>query len=181
MRSPDDGSIDYYDSEGKSARKFLMRKPMTTGKFRSGFGMRRHPILGYRKMHAGVDWCSPETRLPDVARMMRDADVGAVPVGEHDRLIGMVTDRDIVCRGFADGKDPTSLTARDVMTPGIVYCTEDQSIEDAIRLMENKQVRRMPVINGKKRMTGMLSLGDLSHAAGHERTGERAEAVAAHH
>ena len=132
-------------------------------------------------MHAGVDWCAPDTRLSDIARIMRDSDVGAVPIGENDKLIGMVTDRDIVCRGFTDGRDPASLTARDVMTRGIVYCTEDQSIEDAIHLMESKQIRRMPVINDKKRMTGMLSLGDLSHAAGHELTGELAEAVSAHH
>jgi CBS domain-containing protein len=132
-------------------------------------------------MHAGVDWCAPETRLSDIAKIMRDADVGAVPIGEDDRLIGMVTDRDIVCRGFADGKDPASLTARDVMTQGIVYCTEDQSMEDAIHLMEKRRIRRMPVLNGKKRMTGMLSLGDVSHAADHESTGELAEAVSAHH
>jgi len=132
-------------------------------------------------MHVGVDWCAPDTRLSDIARIMRDADVGAVPVGENDRLIGMVTDRDLVCRGLADGRDPSSLTARDVMTPGIVYCREDQSIEDAIHMMEEKRIRRLPVINGKKRMTGMLSLGDLSHAAGHELTGELTEAVTGHH
>src|SRR3546814_13647775 len=81
-------------------------------------------------MHAGVDWCAPDTPLSDIARVMRDADVGAVPIGENDRLIGMVTDRDIVCRGCADGRDPTAMTARDVMTSGIVYCTEDPSIEE---------------------------------------------------
>jgi len=132
-------------------------------------------------MHAGVDWCAPDTPLSEIAKIMRDADVGAVPIGEDDRLIGMVTDRDIVCRGFADGKDPASLTARAVMTQGIVYCTEDQSLEDAVRIMEKRRIRRMPVLNDKKRMTGMLSLGDLSHAAGHELTGELAEAVTAHH
>jgi CBS domain-containing protein len=132
-------------------------------------------------MHSGVDWCAPETRLSDIARIMRDADVGAVPIGENDRLIGMVTDRDIVCRGLADSRDPSKLTARDVMTKGIVYCTENQSIEDAIHMMEEKKIRRMPVINDKKRMTGMLSLGDLSHSAGHELSGELAEAVSAHH
>src|SRR3546814_934541 len=105
-------------------------------------------------MHAGVDWCAPDTPLSDIARIMRDSDVGAVPIGENDKLIGMVTDRDIVCRGFADGRDPTSMTARDVMTSGIVYCTENQSIEDAIHMMEEKQIRRMPVINGKKRKIG---------------------------
>lgn len=132
-------------------------------------------------MHAGVDWCAPDTRLSDIAKIMRDADVGAVPIGENDRLVGMVTDRDIVCRGFADGRDPATMTARDVMTEGIVYCTEDQSIEDAIHMMEQKQIRRMPVINGKKRMTGMLSLGDLSHSASPQMTGELAQAVSAHH
>src|SRR3546814_15628587 len=92
----------------------------------------------------------------------------------------MVTDRDIVCRGCADGRDPTSMTARDVMTSGIVYCTENQSIEDAIHMMEEKQIRRMPVINGKKRMTGMLSLGDLAHSTKPELTGELAQSVSAH-
>src|SRR3546814_18019589 len=95
---------------------------------------------------------------------MRDAYCGAVPIGENDRLIGMVTDRDIVCRGCADGRDPTAMTARDVMTSGIVYCTEDQSIEAAIHMMEEKQIRRMPVIDGKKRITGLLGHGALQHA-----------------
>lgn len=132
-------------------------------------------------MHAGVEWCAPDTPLSEIARMMRDGDIGAVPIGENDRLIGMVTDRDIVCRGFADGKDPASLTAREVMTQGIVYCSEDQNLEDAVHIMEKRRIRRMPVLDSKKRMTGMLSLGDLSHAAGHELTGELAEAVSAHH
>src|SRR3546814_20067764 len=72
------------------------------------------------------------------------------------------------------------MTARDVMTSGIVYCTEDQSIEDAIHMMEEKQIRRMPGIDGKKRMTGMLSLGDLAHATRREITGEFAQAESAH-
>ncbi|HZD25404.1 MAG TPA: CBS domain-containing protein, partial [Alphaproteobacteria bacterium] len=75
-------------------------------------------------MHRGVDWCEPGTSLTEIARIMRDDDVGAVPIGENDRLVGMVTDRDIVCRALADGKDLTSLAARDVMTEGIVYCRE---------------------------------------------------------
>ena len=132
-------------------------------------------------MHAGVDWCAPDTPISEIARIMRDSDIGAVPIGEDDRLIGMVTDRDIVCRGFADGKDPASLTAREVMTQGIVCCTEDQNLEDAIHIMEKRRIRRMPVLDNKKRMTGMLSFGDLSHTAGHELTGELAEAVSAHH
>src|SRR3546814_1185809 len=71
-------------------------------------------------MHAGVDWCAPDTPLSDIARVMRDADVGAVPIGENDRLIGMVTDRDIVCRGCADGRGQPARTDRDVLTAASV-------------------------------------------------------------
>lgn len=132
-------------------------------------------------MHSGVDWCSPQTSLVEIARLMRDDDVGAIPIGENDRLTGMVTDRDIVIRAVAEGVDVTTLHADDVMSRGIIYCTADEDIEDAIHQMEGKHVRRLPVIDGNKRMVGMLSLGDFSHAIGHELTGEWAEAVSAHH
>ncbi|WP_346324858.1 CBS domain-containing protein [Emcibacter sp. SYSU 3D8] len=132
-------------------------------------------------MHRGVDWCPPETPLSDVAKLMRDKDVGAIPIGENDRLIGMVTDRDIVCRAISDGRDLDSITAGDVMTCGIIYCTEDEDIEDAIYLMEMKQVRRLPVVNREKRLVGMLSLGDVSHRVSRELSGEFAGAVSAHH
>ena len=132
-------------------------------------------------MHKGVDWCAPDTKLQEIAQMMRKDDVGAIPIGENDRLVGMLTDRDIVIRGLADGKDLAKLTARDVMSPGVVFCTEDEDVEDAIHLMEQKKIRRLPVINAKKRMVGMLSMGDLSHAANHELGGELLAQVASHH
>lgn len=132
-------------------------------------------------MHKGVDWCAPDTKLQEIAKLMRKDDVGAIPIGENDRLVGMLTDRDIVIRGLADGKDLAKLTARDVMSPGIVFCTEDEDLDDAIHLMEQKKLRRLPVINAKKRMVGMLSLGDLSHAANHEMSGELLGEVASHH
>lgn len=132
-------------------------------------------------MHVGVDWVAPDTKLADVARIMREKDVGAVPVGENDRLVGMVTDRDIAIRGFADGHAPDSLTASDVMSKPIVYCNAGESIEDAIHLMENRQIRRLPVINEKKRMVGMLSLGDISHCGHRELTAEVMGAVSSHH
>ena len=132
-------------------------------------------------MHKGVEWVSPDTPVSKVAALMKKLDVGAVPVGENDRLIGMVTDRDITCRGLANSKDPAKLTARDVMTEGVVYCTEGEDLADAARLMEQKQIRRLPVINDKKRMVGMLRLGDLSHAASRTLTGEVVSAVSAHH
>jgi len=132
-------------------------------------------------MHEGVEWVGPETTLSELARKMRDEDIGAVPIGENDRLIGMVTDRDIVIRALPGGRDIASLTARDVMTEGIVYCRANEELGDALRIMEDKKIRRLPVLNEDKRMIGILSLGDVSSAASHELSGELASAVSAHH
>jgi CBS domain-containing protein len=132
-------------------------------------------------MHQGAEWVEPQTPIGEIARKMRDLDIGAIPVGENDRLIGMVTDRDIACRAVANGTDPGKLTARDVMSKGILYCRETEDLEDAMRIMEQKQVRRLPVINDRKRMVGMLSLGDIADAASHELSGEVIAAVSAHH
>jgi CBS domain-containing protein len=132
-------------------------------------------------MHKGAEWVVPQMPVCDVARKMRDLDIGAIPVGENDRLIGMVTDRDIACRAVANGKDPGKMTARDVMSKGIFYCNDTEDLEDALRIMEQKQVRRLPVINDKKRMVGMLALGDVADAASHELSGEVIAAVSAHH
>lgn len=132
-------------------------------------------------MHQGAEWVPPSTPIHELARLMREHDIGAIPIGENDRLIGMVTDRDIVCRGLIDGKDSRRLTARDVMTPGIFFCRDDEDVFDATRTMELKQVRRLPVIDKQKRMVGMLSLGDVSNACDQETSGELLQAVAAHH
>ncbi len=134
-----------------------------------------------KAMHKGVIWVSPDTPVRELARTMRENDIGAIPVGENDRLIGMVTDRDIVCRGLAEGKDVSTLTARDVMTSGIIYCEDDEDIEDALELMEKKKIRRLPVIDEDKRMVGILSLGDISHAVPEELSGQVLKAVSAHH
>ncbi|MDK1386243.1 Hypoxic response protein 1 [Ensifer psoraleae] len=132
-------------------------------------------------MHSGVRWISPDTDLRTAARIMKDDDIGALPVGENDRLVGMVTDRDMALRAFANGHDVSSLTVRDVMTNEIVFCRTSESIEDAIHLMEEKKIRRLPVINEDKRMVGMLSLGDISHCSSREMTGELLKAVSDHH
>ena len=132
-------------------------------------------------MHKGVQWVHPGTSVNQLARLMREHDIGAIPIGENDRLIGMVTDRDIVCRCIAEGLDPKTATARDVMTAGILYCLDKQELDDAARVMEMKRVRRLPVINGKKRMVGMLSLGDVYNAAPRTVSEETMQAVSAHH
>jgi CBS domain-containing protein len=134
-----------------------------------------------RAMHKGAMWISPETPLLEIAKTMEEHDIGALPVGENDRLIGMVTDRDIVCRGIATGRNPSELRARDIMTKGIAYCREESELQEALDLMEKNKVRRLPVINANKRMVGILSLGDVSHAATQELTFEMVRAVSAHH
>jgi CBS domain-containing protein len=132
-------------------------------------------------MHEGVTWFQPTTPLPDIARAMRDEDIGCVPIGENDRLVGMVTDRDIICRGLAQRGDCLKMSARDVMSKPIVYCYEDEEVDDAIHVMEKHAVRRLPVISREKRMVGMLSLGDISLRAGRELAGEAIKATSAHH
>jgi CBS domain-containing protein len=133
-------------------------------------------------MHKGVDWVSPDTPVTELAKLMCEHDIGAIPIGEEDRLIGMVTDRDIVCKGLAqDGFDVVSATARDVMTAGIHCCREDDDLAKAVRHMEALSIRRLPVINKSKRMVGILSLGDVSHSAPGDLLSECAKSISAHH
>jgi CBS domain-containing protein len=133
-------------------------------------------------MHKGVDWVSPDTPVSELANLMREHDIGAIPIGENDQLIGMVTDRDIVCKGLAqDGFDARRAVARDVMTAGIHCCREDDDIDKALRHMEELQIRRLAVINKNKRMVGMLSLGDVGQAAPGTLLTEWVRSVSAHH
>jgi len=132
-------------------------------------------------MHRGVAWVEPQTPIAEIARKMRDEDIGAVPVGENDRLVGMVTDRDIVTRGLAKVRNYMDLVASDVMTKPIVYARADEDVEDALHIMAKNQIRRLPVIDENKRMTGILSLGDISEKGGRDLAGEVMRAVSAHH
>jgi CBS domain-containing protein len=132
-------------------------------------------------MHPGVTWMEPDASIGELVRAMRDEDIGAIPIGQNDRLVGMVTDRDIALRGFADGLDAQSLTARDVMTDRVIYCRADEDIEDAVRIMEDQGVRRLPVIDENKRMVGMLSLGDIADCGSRDLSAEVVQAVSAHH
>ena len=113
-------------------------------------------------MTAHARCVGPENTLVEAAGLMRELDVGALPVCEDDRLAGMVTDRDIAVRGVADGRDPNTTPIRDVMSPGIVYAFADQAVEDVARMMEERQIRRVPVVNREKRLVGIVSLGDIA-------------------
>lgn len=112
-------------------------------------------------MQEGVSWCGPETTIAELARIMRDDDVGVIAISQNDKLIGMVTDRDLACRALADGEDASLLMARDVMTKGVVFCRSDQDVEEAIHIMEAQRVRRLPVVNEKGEMVGLLALENI--------------------
>lgn len=132
-------------------------------------------------MHRGAAWIDPGAPLTDVAERMRKDDIGALPVGENDRLIGMVTDRDIVVRGLIGKEDPLQLSARDVMSEPIIFCHANEELEDAIRIMEQRQIRRLPVIDEHRKMVGMLSLGDVAAEAAPSLSAETLRAVSGHH
>jgi len=104
--------------------------------------------------------------LKDAALKMQQLDVGMLPIRVGDRLVGMLTDRDITLRATAEGRDPTKTRVREVMTPEVVYCFEDQDVSEAAKLMQEKQIRRLPILNREKRLVGIVSLGDLAvHSA----------------
>jgi len=129
-------------------------------------------------MTRNVECTRPDATLQDAAAKMKSLDVGPLPVCDNDRLVGMVTDRDITVRATAEGDAPTDVRVRDVMTPEVIYCFEDALVSDAARLMQEKQVRRLVVLNRDKRLVGIVSLGDLAVETGDEQlAGETLEAV----
>jgi CBS domain-containing protein len=105
---------------------------------------------------------SPEATICEAARMMRQFDIGMLPVCDGQRLVGSVTDRDLVIRAVADGADPFKTKVREVMTPKIFYCFEEDDLETAAKIMEDQQIRRLPVLNKGKRLVGIISVGDLA-------------------
>ena len=117
-------------------------------------------------LHA--EWISPDISLTEVALTMRDKEIGCLPVGEKDRLIGIITDRDLACRAVAEGLNPKTSKARAVMTKGITWCFEDESVDEAALRMEEKKIHHMPVLSRQKRIVGILSLSDLALKAPEE-------------
>ncbi|HEX5930960.1 MAG TPA: CBS domain-containing protein [Methyloceanibacter sp.] len=132
-------------------------------------------------MHKGVEYVAPNAKLDVIAKKMQDHDVGAIPVCENGKTIGMVTDRDIAIRALANGKDISTLEARDVMTRNVICCRDSDDAEDALRVMESNKIRRLPVLDDDDKLVGMVSLGDISHALSRKLTGGVTKAVSAHH
>lgn len=102
--------------------------------------------------------------LQDVAQKMLIGDFGVLPIADGDRLVGMITDRDIVIRATAAGRDPQRTLVQEIMSANVLYCYEDERLEDVAKNLGKNQVRRLPVLNREKRLVGILSLGDLAHA-----------------
>jgi CBS domain-containing protein len=117
-------------------------------------------------MTRGVTVVPPEATVQEAARKMQELEVGPLPVCDGERLVGLLTDRDITVRAVAAGRDPATTAVREVMTPEVVYCFEDQDVREAVKLMEEKQIRRLPVLNRNKWLVGIVALGDLAVEAG---------------
>jgi CBS domain-containing protein len=114
-------------------------------------------------MTEGVACVRPGDSIARAAERMRDLDVGALPVcGDDDSLVGILTDRDIAIRAVADCCNPQSTFVSQIMSPGVAYCFEDDDVRDAAHVMEDRQIRRLIVLNDNKRLVGILSLGDLA-------------------
>jgi CBS domain-containing protein len=129
-------------------------------------------------MTRDVEVIHPDAPIEEAAAKMKALDVGPVPVCDGDRLLGILTDRDITVRATAAGRDPKATKVREVMTPEVVYCFEDQDVREAARLMQEKQIRRLVVLNRDKRLVGIVALGDLAVETGDERlAGEVVERV----
>jgi CBS domain-containing protein len=123
------------------------------------------------RMSRDVRLAAPDQTIQEAARAMAELGVGALPVADGDRLVGMVTDRDLALRALAEGRGPDT-PVREVMTAEVKYCFDHEDLELVARTMGDQQVRRLPVLDHEKRLVGILSLGDVAAAAGAEPTGD---------
>jgi CBS domain-containing protein len=123
-------------------------------------------------MTSGVECVPPATPVREAAMLMRSLDVGFLPVCDSDRLIGAVTDRDIVLRVLANGKDVDACLVRDIMTTDVHWCYEDQTSEEVAEYMARREIRRVLILDRQKRLTGVISIGDLAKGGEEQKTGE---------
>jgi CBS domain-containing protein len=128
-------------------------------------------------MTSDVELVQPDDTLQTAAKMMADLDTGALPVGENDKLVGMITDRDITVRAVAEGRDPDKAKVRDAMSEHIRFCFEDEDTQEVSRKMSQWAVRRLPVLNRDKRLVGIVSLGDLATGGAEKESQEALEEI----
>ena len=128
-------------------------------------------------MSQPVDVIDPDTTSREAARRMRDENIGALPVRENGELIGMVTDRDIVARAVAENSLPSNTAVSTVMSQGIYYCFEDDSLEEAARILAEHPVRRLPVLNHAQQLVGIIAIADIARSGDKEAEEEAIEGV----
>ncbi|OWW20949.1 CBS domain-containing protein [Noviherbaspirillum denitrificans] len=126
-------------------------------------------------MTRDVQLVSPDQSIIEAAKMMADGDCGSLPVADNDRLVGMVTDRDMVVRALAQGK--TDCKVRDVMSQDIKYCFEEDDVDDVAQNMGDLQIRRLPVLSKDKRLVGIVSLGDITQTTDSDIAGEALSSI----
>ena len=124
-----------------------------------------------------VETIRPDTTVREAAQRMRSMDVGALPVCDGRHLLGMVTDRDITIRITAEGRDAANTPVQEAMTPSVDFVFEDQDVQDAARIMKDRQIRRLPVLSRDKQLVGILSLGDLSQAGDDRTSGDTLQKI----
>jgi CBS domain-containing protein len=120
-------------------------------------------------MSRDVEVIHSDIPVQTAAEKMKTLDVGMLPVRDGDRLVGTLTDRDMVVRAIAGGKDPSKTPVKDILTPDVIYCFEDQDVGEAAKLMQEQQIRRLIVLSRDKRLAGIVSLGDLSAQSGSDK------------
>jgi len=130
-------------------------------------------------MSTNFKWMAPDSPVAQVAQQMSDLDCGFMPLAENDKMIGMITDRDITIRGVAQNKDLQQTQARELMTAKTYYCFEDQDVEEVCNNMGEIQVRRLPVVNRDKRLVGIVSMGDLAQSASRPNVGQTEQQITA--
>jgi CBS domain-containing protein len=120
---------------------------------------------------------SPEASLAEAATMMKNLDVGSLPVSNGDSIVGWITDRDITIRATAEHRNPDAAVVKEAMSPSVVFCTENDDVDDCARIMEEKQIRRLPVLDAERRLVGIVALGDLALNTDKKLAGEILEKV----
>jgi CBS domain-containing protein len=131
--------------------------------------MQQEAVMLVRElMTQQVEWTAPDTTLAAAASRMRDLNIGCLPVGEGGSFIGILTEKDFTARATAAGLDPTTTTVRQIMTSGVTYCNENESIEDALNTMRQRHIHHLPVLNQSNRIVGIVSLSDLALKAPQE-------------
>jgi CBS domain-containing protein len=128
-------------------------------------------------MTQDVEVIQPDSGLQEAAGKMKALNVGSLPVSNNRKLLGIITDRDIVIRAVADGRDPATTKVSETMSPDLVYCYEDQDVKEAANLMERHQIRRLPILDRNQQLVGIVSLGDLAVETKNKLSGEVLEEV----